>query len=1476
MQSKPRKRFPGLLAAMALLLGGSLTLPAQTSGLCSLEMPPAPSNAVAFTMSAPWAITGDYSPSNNPSYIAIQTTTGILPVPIGSYLGWCVDEATDMLPNPTAYDTLLYAGEDPNLNAQLPQGRPATVYVTPDVWHQVNYLLNHKNGAYFWDVQLAIWSLVGGPVPAYSYMGTPYPDGHPDVVNLLVADAQANATNWFIHCGDTVAVVAVVQNWATPIQIVILEVPCRCATPTPGVPCLSVAKSVACLQPNDTCGTFDKVATGVQGLEAPAFCYQITVLNCGTIALTNVSVIDDHLGDVSRNFFPDPNAQFAPGDSLTRYYKLASAANTTNSVFVLGHTPGDTGTTSASDSAVALVNSASLNCTVTLTSSCDLDGSTNDNHVLLPGCGAPCAVAVNVQVCNTGQAGLTGVTLVSPSLVAMGCALPVPFDLPVGACVTVQCATNLTCPGGPLVLDVLATGTIASTLGQCANNTNGSPIGVAAAATGTIECSPNGGASLCGSVLRDCNADGDLTGESGLGGISVLLKDTNGVPVATTASDTTGAYCFNNLTGGTYFVSVVVPTDYRLTTGVVTNRWTDGSGQQCWQDGQGHTHWTDSGGQHHWSCGDGSQHYQDHDGKQFCQETSGKFRLTWRFCDRDSRDDSAGKTCWQDSSGTSHWQDDQGRDCWKDTTGCVHRKDTSGNECWQDRDGNHHWRDCDGKHYWTDRRGKRYCDDGNGGSKEDEDKDDRDCGSSTGVSNERLVTVATCETATGNDFGLTGTAPGVSLIKVGPATANCGDVITLTYLVTNTGNTCLYGGLTVSDPLFGGQFFHQTPVVPGQGFVIQTNYALTRATPPVLLTTATAVGHPPTGNPVSVDATWAVQVTPCPPPPTPAIAVDKTIACLLPNNGCGDFGKTATAYHGVEDPAFCFRIAVSNAGPVTLTNLSVVDDQLDDVTTNFFADPTVSLAPGAAVTTYFKMTADGESAGNIVVSGQSVEDGSIATNSDTATAQVSPALVACQLLVTSPDDRDGNTNNNVVMLPSDGAPHVVTFSVTVTNPGSASLANVTLIAPSLANFVATLPAPFPLAAGASRSFNLCTTAVTCPNVPLNNPVTVVAMVDTAVSPGCANDLDGNAILVQSQCSAQVGCTNVSSGCTFNTGYYRNHPGAIAPLPISLGTPGGIKTLVITNGSLGIAVLSENRCGTPANDLTSVYAELLAAKINLLHGADGTVVASTIAQADAFLASHTDADWCRLSRTDQQSVTAWKVTLNAYNNGQIGPGHCAAPCSPRKETIESDFNSQLPRGAAWLWLSANISTRPNKEATVYCRNAKVTITGRSGRKYGYAVPDGTIFFSSAVSSATCTNDNGEWKTTVPIQGDDEIFLAGVSIPAQDDFRRATSVIWEGEFTSDTAGLGLSWRWSGAAYTADLSDTSSLGVKASHSNACPSGRDFRESDHAGTPCNVKRSVGPGCRGGGGSNYTGSWSGTDSLKLCNQSTGASNWDR
>ncbi len=137
----------------------------------------------------------------------------------------------------------------------------------------------------------------------------------------------------------------------------------------------------------------------------------------------------------------------------------------------------------------------------------------------------------------------------------------------------------------------------------------------------------------------------------------------------------------------------------------------------------------------------------------------------------------------------------------------------------------------------------------------------------------------------------------------------------------------------------------------------------------------------------------------------------------------------------------------------------------------------------------------------------------------------------------------------------------------------------------------------------------------------------------------------------------------SSGCTLTIGYWKTHAGGVGNnpdmvtklLPILLGTSGGAKTVTVTSASQAVTIL-----GIPvaSNGIDKLYAQELAAKLSIANGANGSAVSSTIAAADAFLATHNDADWSSLTKAQQQQVLNWATTLANYNTGLIGPGECS--------------------------------------------------------------------------------------------------------------------------------------------------------------------------------------------------------------------------
>jgi hypothetical protein len=148
-------------------------------------------------------------------------------------------------------------------------------------------------------------------------------------------------------------------------------------------------------------------------------------------------------------------------------------------------------------------------------------------------------------------------------------------------------------------------------------------------------------------------------------------------------------------------------------------------------------------------------------------------------------------------------------------------------------------------------------------------------------------------------------------------------------------------------------------------------------------------------------------------------------------------------------------------------------------------------------------------------------------------------------------------------------------------------------------------------------------------------------------------------------------SEIGEGCTSTIGFWKNHSGfsnggqadEITPLlttfgPVLLGSSGGAKTVSVGTAALAFSILDMNYAGGhPSNGITKLYAQLLGAKLNIYAGASASSVASTIAAADAFLATHDQADWSGLTKTQQQQVLAWMTTLDDFNNGLIGPPHC---------------------------------------------------------------------------------------------------------------------------------------------------------------------------------------------------------------------------
>jgi hypothetical protein len=317
--------------------------------------------------------------------------------------------------------------------------------------------------------------------------------------------------------------------------------------------------------------------------------------------------------------------------------------------------------------------------------------------------------------------------------------------------------------------------------------------------------------------------------------------------------------------------------------------------------------------------------------------------------------------------------------------------------------------------------------------------------------------------------------------------------------------------------------------------------------------------------------------------------------------------------------------------------------------------------------------------------------------------------------------------------------------------------------------------------------------------------------------------------------------------------------------------------------LGLAALALTASAAAANDVTATFSctgvtffatnfpDSPGNVVNELVYVDGNLVAQPTLTFDGPSGSNT----VPLSLSGGELVSAyaqWNVggdQEHFFNQETISD--CGGPPPPPCEdigTINSNFNGTAVVGAAsgpaFIWFNSNLkATGMTAGHSIFLSESKVFING-----VGHDVPNAKITFA-AVACATTSFDDGTntWNTTVPLAGSDEIFLSGLAFPTT-NLPGGAQVSWTGNFATDQPGACLSWKWGAAAYKFFTTESTSplvidynaANIKPAHSGAC----GINNGDHAGTPQNgaIRATVTGGARGGGGSNFTGSWSGTGSM--------------
>ena len=195
------------------------------------------------------------------------------------------------------------------------------------------------------------------------------------------------------------------------------------------------------------------------------------------------------------------------------------------------------------------------------------------------------------------------------------------------------------------------------------------------------------------------------------------------------------------------------------------------------------------------------------------------------------------------------------------------------------------------------------------------------------------------------------------------------------------------------------------------------------------------------------------------------------------------------------------------------------------------------------------------------------------------------------------------------------------------------------------------------------------------------------------------------------------------------------------------------------------------------------------------------------------------------------------------------------------SIASNFNGTAVGAGNYIWFNSvlDVSGLGSSPVTIRFFNQKVT-----SASFTLTVPDAVVTFDPLATTATTTFSGGQWVTHVPSSGlAGNTFLSGLAYQLPGNLPGGLNpVTWSGTFVSDTAGVQVKWKWAAAAYSHFSSNYNLLGVKPVDDNHAS---QYQNSDHAGTPENFKAYVIGGARGGGGSNYTGSYSGTKSVTPC-----------
>lgn len=218
--------------------------------------------------------------------------------------------------------------------------------------------------------------------------------------------------------------------------------------------------------------------------------------------------------------------------------------------------------------------------------------------------------------------------------------------------------------------------------------------------------------------------------------------------------------------------------------------------------------------------------------------------------------------------------------------------------------------------------------------------------------------------------------------------------------------------------------------------------------------------------------------------------------------------------------------------------------------------------------------------------------------------------------------------------------------------------------------------------------------------------------------------------------------------------------------------------------------------------------------------------------------------------------------------------CGKLCATQTQSSAAFNGAQIAAGN-YIWFNSNFRglNVPRDGTTLYFTHQTISFTA-GGKSYTLPVPNAQVDFSLTASCSKTSYDaqTGTWLTTVPVRGEREVWLSGLSYQVPADFGQIEgNVTWNGTLSTSAKGVGAQWKWGAAVYSQFTGDYNSVMAKPGRKTAC----QFPGGEHAGTPEGTdaggtpwKSYVVSGGTGNGGTDDTGAFSDQiAALPLCNE---------